>query len=226
MSGRRIADLLALASATRNIIRHNVGIQIQTASRAAVTSSITKTVRQSFRPVSSAQTQKPKTQVKEDTLLDGKDQDVFYEQSETHSADENKRTEELKIGESEESSTNEYIPKTASPSKSSKPTSPIQDHHIRKMSTHRSLPSETADDTNESSALRKNIDEEVFYDTTASTTPNKEFSPDHIPREAARPSSQDDKLHEGINSEVYYEQNDSKVKKSVKSLLKSLIPDP
>jgi len=118
----------------------------------------------------------------------------------------------LKVSQQDESykvndelTTEEFKPASASPSKSSKPLNPIQDAHVRKYSTHRSLPSETADDTNEKSDLRKNIDEEVYYDTKANTTPNKEFEPDHIPQEAAQPPSPHDKLHEGINSEYYYD---------------------
>jgi hypothetical protein len=218
MSGRRLADLLALASATRNVIRRNIDIQLQTVSRAAATSSITKAVRRDFQrsPVTSSASRNASSSSspppKEDTLLDGKDQDVFYDRSESHSSPPNAGTDELKVSQQDDSynvnaepTTDELKPTSASPSKSSKPLNPIQDAHIRKYSTHRSLPSETADDTNEKSDLRKNIDEEVYYNTKASTTPNKEFEPDHIPTEAAQPPTPHDKLHDGINSEYYYD---------------------
>ena len=217
MSGRRLADLLALASATRNIVTRHVSIQLQSAQRAAVTSSITKAIKRDFRgappatsPPRNASSSTASAQ-KEDALLDGKDQDVFYDRSETHSSPATATGDELKVSQAEnsfnvnsESPSEEYTPTSASPSTSSKRINPIQDHHVRKMSTHRSLPSETAGDTTESSDLRKNIDEEVYYDTEASTNPNKEFEPDHIPREAAQPPTPHDKLHEGINSEYYY----------------------
>lgn len=218
MSGRRLADLLALASATRNVLRYSIDLQLQTVSRAAATSSITKAVRRDFRrsPVtstasrtaSSSSTSPPK----EDTLLDGKDQDVFYDRSESHSPPPNAGTDELKVSQEGDSfnvnaepTTEEFKPTSASPSKSTKPLNPIQDAHIRKYSTRRSVPSETADDTSEKSDLRKNMDEEVYYDTKANTIPNKDFEPDHIPREAAQPPTPHDKLHEGLNSEYYYD---------------------
>jgi hypothetical protein len=214
MSSRRLADLLALASATRNVFRRNVDIQLQRASRAAETSSITKAIKRNFRAASASSPQftrdaNPKPTGKEAALLDGKDEDVFYDRSESHSAEKNTTTDELKVPQSETTEVNEpvkeYKPTSASATTSSKPTSPIQDQHVRKMSTHRSVPSETADDTGETSELRKNIDEEVFYDTKASTKPNTGFEPDHIPREPAMPPSPHDNLHQGINSEYYYE---------------------
>ena len=240
MSGRRLADLLALASATRNIVKRHVNIQLQSASRAAVTSSITKAIKRDFRgaplapsPARNAGTSPPSSE-KEDILLDGKDQDVFYDRSETHSSPSNTGTDELKVSQSEnfvnvnpETPAVEHTAISGSPSKSSKPINPIQDHHVRKLSTHRSLPSETAGDTNESSDLRKNIDEEVYYGTEASTKPNKEFEPDHIPREAAQPPTPHDKLHDGINSEYYYDpeadtDKPSKIKSVYPSRLYSL----
>jgi len=215
MSGRRLADLLTLASATRNIIKRHVDIQLQTASRAAATSSITKAIKRDFRgsPLAS-RTSSPKGPSAppaghEDELLDGKDQDVFYERSESHSSPDNMTSGELHVSQTDdvgnvETSEKEYKPTSASPKTKSKPTNPIQDHHVRKMSTHRAVPSETAGDTTESSELRKNMDEEVYYETKATTSPNKDFEPDHIPREAAQPPSPHDKLHGGINSDVYY----------------------
>jgi hypothetical protein len=217
MSGRRLADLLALASATRNIVKRSVDLQLQNASRAAVTSSITKAINWDLRrpnattiPTRHASSSTPSSGT-ESTLLDGKDQDVFYEPSEGHSSPENTGTDELKVTQSEDSiqvkskrSTGEYKPTPASTSKSSKSISPTQDHHVRKMSTHRSVPSETAGDSTESSELHKNVDYEVYYDTKASTEENKEFEPDHIPQEAAQPPTPQDKLHDGINSEYYY----------------------
>ena len=232
MSGRRLADLLALASAMRNVIKRSANIQLQSASRAAVTSSITKAIKRDFQDVpatSAARNASSSTPSgKESTLLDGKDQDVFYDPSESHSSPANTGTDELKVPQSEDSlnvnseeSAEEYKPTSASPSKSSKPTNPIQDHHIRKMSTHRSLPSETANDTKESSDLRKNIDEEVYYETDASTKPNKKFEPDHIPREAAQPPTPHDKLHDGINSEYYYDPEADPDEKKPKSVYPS-----
>ena len=218
MSGRRLADLLALVSATRNVVKRHVNIQLQSASRAAVTSSITKAIKRDFRgaPLAPSSALKTSTSTpsseKEDTLLDGKDQDVFYDRSETHSSPANTGTDELKVPQSENSfdvnpeiPAVEDTPTSVSSSKSSNPINPIQDRHVRKLSTRRTLPSETAGDTNESSDLRQNIDEEVYYDTEASIEPNKEFEPDHIPREAAEPPTPHDRLHDGINNEYYYE---------------------
>jgi hypothetical protein len=242
MSGRRLADLLALASATRNIVKRHVNVQLQSASRAAVTSSITKAIKRDFRgeplapsPSRNASTSPPSSE-KEDPLLDGKDQDVFYDRSETHSSPSNTGADELKVSQSEnsvnvnpETPAVEHTPTSASPStsKSSKPINPIQDYHVRKLSTHRSLPSETAGHTNESSDQRRNIDEEAYYGTEASTKPNKEFEPDHIPREAAQPPTPHDKLHDGINSEYYYDpeadaDKPSKIKSVYPSRLYSL----
>jgi len=217
MSGRRLADFLALASATRSIVRRHVDIQLQTASRAAATSSITKALKRDFRGAPRAPTtvrQKssstPPPSGREDELLDGKDQDVFYERSEGHSSPKSETTSELHVSQTDdggkvETEQNEYTPTSASPKTKSKPMNPIQDQHVRKFSTHRAVPSETAGDTTESSDLRKNMDEEVFYETKAPTSPNKDFEPDHIPREAAEPPTPHDKLHGGINSDVYYE---------------------
>jgi hypothetical protein len=207
MSSRRLADLLTLASATRSIVKRHVGIQLQSVSRAAATSSITKAIKRDLRGAPPAS----KSTAKEDALLDGKDEDVFYDRSESHSAELNKRTEEFKVPQGEDEQKvqrkypKEYKPQSSPPSASSKTINPIQDQYVRKMSTHRSVPSETAGDTAESSDLRKNIDEEVFYDTKAPTKPNKDFEPDHVPQEAALPPSPHDKLHQGINSEYYYE---------------------
>jgi hypothetical protein len=216
MPGQRLADLLALAAATRNVIRRHVDVKLQSAARAAATSSITKALKPDFcrpprdKPSAPSATPSSTSAVKEDKLLDGKDQDVFYERSESHSAPASRGPDELKVGQSEFSTDSqtqweEHKPTSASPSTSSKPTSPIQDHHVRTMWTQRSLPSETAGDTNELSDLRKNIDEEVYYEPQASTAPNKEFEPDHIPQEAAEPPTPHDKLHDGINSDVYYD---------------------
>jgi hypothetical protein len=228
MSWRRLADLLALASATRNVVKRHVNIQLQSASRAAITSSITKAIKWNSRgaplapsPARNASTSTPSSE-KEAALLDGKDQDVFYDRSETHSSPANIGTDELKIPQSEnsfninpETPPVQYTSTSASPSKSSKLINPVQGRQVRKLSTHRSLPSQIAGDTNESSDLRKNIDEEVYYDTEASAIPNKEFEPDHIPREAAEPPTPHDKLHDGINSEYYFDleaNTDSKTK--------------
>jgi hypothetical protein len=218
MSGRRLADFLALASATRNVIKRHVDIQLQSASRAAATSSVTKAIRRDFRaavpesPSVRQASSSTRSTSNEDTLLDGKDQDVFYDRSESHSSPQSTSTGELKVPQSEDSfpveseiTTKQYKPKSASASKSSKTTNPIQDQHVRKMSTHRSVPSKTAGDTSEQSNLRNGIDEEVFYDTKAATKSNKDFQPDHIPQEAAQPPTPHDKLHDGINSEYYYE---------------------
>ena len=218
MAGRRLIDLLALASATRNVIRRSIDIQFQTVSRAAATSSITKAIKRDFvrSPVSSSTSRNAISSSTsapgEDTLLDGKDQDVFYDRSESHSSPPNAGTDELKVSQRDdlykvnaEPKIEEFNPASASASKSSHPLNPIQDAHTRKYSTHRSVPSEIASDSNEKSDLRENIDEEVYYDTKATTTPNEEFEPDHIPQEAAQPPTPHDKLHDGINSEYYYD---------------------
>jgi aarF domain-containing kinase len=233
MSGRRLADLLALASATRNVVKRSVNIQLQSVSRAAVTSSITKAIKRDFRGAPSVvySATNPSTSApseNESALLDGKDQDVFYDPSESHSSPANTGTDELKVRQSEDSInvnsapiTKESKPTSASRSKSSKPTHPIKDRHVRKMSTHRPLPSETADDTNESSCLRKNIDEEIYYGTEASTKSNKGFEPNHIPQEAAQPPAPHDKLHDGINSEYYYDAEADPDEKKPKSVYPS-----
>lgn len=218
MSGRRLADLLALASATRNVVKRHIDIQLNSASRAAATSSITKAIRRDFGPSQShaatarqgsAATKPP---ANEDTLLDGKDQDVFYEPSDSHSSPLAGSLDDYKVPQAEdalpvesEGPKKQYKPKSASASKTSKPTNPIQDQHVRKMSTHRSVPSESAGDTTESSNLRKDIDEEVYYDTKATMKSNEDLEPDHIPQEAAQPPSPHDTLHDGLNSEYYYE---------------------
>jgi hypothetical protein len=218
MSGRRLADLLAIASATRNVIRRHIDLQLHSASRAAATSSITKAVRRDFGPSqnhaaasrqASTATQPP---ANEDTLLDGKDQDVFYEPSDSHSSPIAGGADDYKVPQSgdsvpveSEGPKKQYKPKAASASKSSKPLNPIQDQHVRKMSTHRSVPSETAGDTTESSKLRKNLDEEVYYDTKANLKSNEGLESDHIPQEAAQPPTPHDKLHDGLNNEYYYE---------------------
>ena len=225
MSGRRLADLLALAGATRAVIKRHAEIQLQAASRAAVTSSIRKTLNRDFRGYPIQPSPSPQSNsaaspsTKEEPLLEGKDQDVFYDRSESHSAPETSGPDELKIRQSEESFASyrqkEYNPTSASPSKSSRPINPIQDHHVRKMSTNRPIPSETAEDTSESSELRKNINEDVYYDTKATVTPNRVSEPDHIPRNAAEPPTLHDKLHNGINSEYYYDpQSDLETKSS------------
>jgi hypothetical protein len=235
MSSRRLADLLTLASATRSIVKRHVGIQLQSVSRAAATSSITKAIKRDLRgaPSTSALFTRDappasKSTAKEDALLDGKDEDVFYDRSESHSAELNKRTEEFKVPQGEDEQKvqrkypKEYKPQSSPPSASSKTINPIQDQYVRKMSTHRSVPSETAGDTAESSDLRKNIDEEVFYDTKAPTKPNKDFEPDHVPQEAALPPSPHDKLHQGINSEYYYDREaDPEPKPKPKSVTSS-----
>jgi hypothetical protein len=230
MSGRRLADFLALASATRNVIRRHVDIQLQNASRAAATSSVTKAIRKDFRAAvpESPSIRHGSSSVNpsnhEDTLLDRKDQDVFYDRSESHSSPQSTGSGELKVPQSEDSfpiesetPAKQYKPKSASASKSSKTTNPIQDQHVRKMSTHRSIPSKTAGDTSESSELRKSIDEEVYYDTKATTKPNEDYEPDHIPQEAAQPPTPHDKLHDGINSEYYYEREADLEDKSSKA---------
>jgi len=216
MSGRRLADFLALASATRNILRRHVDIQLHNVQRSAATSSITKAIKRDVRgpPASASQftrtassTAKPEGH--EDSLIEGKDEDVFYERSESHSADAGSTEGGLKVNQVDDSviehDKKEYKPASAPAKKSSKTTNPIQDQHVRKYSTHRPIPSETADDTNETSDLRKGIDEEVYYDTKATTRRNDDVEPDHIPREPALPPTPHDKLHDGINSEYYYE---------------------
>jgi len=225
MSGRRLADLLAIASATRNVLRRHIDIQLHSVSRAAETSSITKAVRRNYAPsqshVATSRQASPSTP-NEDTLLDGKDQDVFYEPSDSHSSPIADGAGDYKVPQSGDSVTVEseapkkqYKPKAASASKSSKPVNPIQDQHVRKMSTHRSVPSETAGDTTESSKLRQNLDEDVYYDTKANVQSNEDFEPDHIPQEAAQPPTPHDKLHDGLNSEYYYEREaDPEIKPS------------
>ena len=218
MSGRRVTDLLAIASATRNVIKRHIDIQLHHASRAAATSSITKAIRRDFGPSQNpaATARQASTSTKspanEDTLLDGKDQDVFYEPSDKHSSPIAGAADDYKVPQSEDSAPIEsegpkkqYKPKTASASKSSKPMNPIQDQHVRKMSTHRPVPSETAGDTTESSNLRKDLDEDVYYDTKANVKSNEDLEPDHIPQEAAEPPTPHDNLHKGLNSEYYYE---------------------
>jgi hypothetical protein len=238
MSSRRLADLLTLASATRNIVKRHIDIQLQSVSRAAATSSITKAIKRDFRgaPATSSQFTRDappasESAGKEDALLDGKDEDVFYDRSESHSAELNKGTEEFKVPQEKDEPNvkrkhpKKYKPKSSPPSALSKTTNPIQDQYVRKMSTHRSVPSETAGDTTESTDLRKNIDEEVFYDTKAPTKPNKDFEPDHVPQEAALPPSPHDKLHQGINSEYYYDREaDPEPKSKSKSVSSLVIP--
>src|SRR5262245_27097669 len=121
MSGRRrLAELLAMASATRNIIRRHVDMQLDHVSRLAATSSVTNAIKRNL----------------------GGSPTITYSPS----------------------------PRKTSPSK---PTNPTQDQHVRNMSsTHRPVPSETAGDTTESSNLRRNMDEDVYYETQATTTPN------------------------------------------------------
>lgn len=215
MSGRRLADLFSLASATRNIIRKHVEIQLNTATRVAATSSVTKAIKRDFRGslvatnASREKSTPPPPSPNEDELLKGKDEHVFYERSESHSTPENPISPQgpvppTKAQSQAEHGTREYTPSSASPRSKSKRMNPIQDHHVRKYSRHRTVPSATAGDTTESSNLRRNIDEEVYYEPKARTSPNKDFEPDHIPREAAEPPSPHDKLHDGINSEVYY----------------------
>jgi hypothetical protein len=216
MSGRRLADLFALASVARSIIRKHVEIQLNTATRVAATSSVTKALKRDFRASSAARNSAPQKgstpppAEHEDVLSEGRDQDVFYERSESHSTLESPSSPESPVPHGHEASKpqnheHEYTPNSASPRTKSKRTSPIQDQYVRKYSTHRTVPSETAGDTTESSELRKNIDEEVYYEPKATTSTNKEFEPDHIPRESAEPPSPHDKLHGGINSEVYYD---------------------
>ena len=218
MSGRRLADLLAIASASRNVVKRHIDIQLHQVSRAAATSSITKAIRRDFGPSQShaATARQASTSTKspanEDTLLDGKDQDVFYEPSDKHSSPIAGGADNYKVPQSDNSPVEsegpkkQYKPKAASASKSSKPVNPIQDQHVRKMSTHRSVPSETAGDTTESSKLRKDLDEDVYYETKANVKSNEDLEPDHIPQEAAQPPTPHDKLHDGLNSEYYYGQ--------------------
>jgi hypothetical protein len=243
MSGRRLADVLALAAATRNVLAKSASIQLAAVSRAAVTSSLTKAVKRNFRGAHDSRRNTPKSTTaappaghEDEVLLEGKDQDVFYDRSDAHSSPANPDpSHEFKVPQSDDSSeavvtsekhSKQYRPKGASPSKSSKPTNPIQDQFTRKYSTHtlargsystqRPVPVQTASDTSEKSPLRKNIDEEVYYDTKAATKRNKAREPDHIPSEAASPPTPHDNLHDGLNSEYYYAaEPDEPAKKSV-----------
>jgi hypothetical protein len=211
MSGRRLADLFAVASTTKNIIKRHVDIQLHNAARIAATSSVTKAIKRNFRgsPIvtSSSRPLKPSSvpakKIDEDPLIKGKNQEVFYERSDSHSTTQPSRPEGMNPKSSR--SKREQTLKAASPSTKSKPMNPIQDQHVRKMSTERTtpIPSETAGDTTESSDLRKNLDEEVYYETQATTSPNTN-GPDHIPQEAAQPNTSHDKLSEGIDSEIQY----------------------
>ena len=221
MSGRRrLADLVALAVATRNVLAKSASIQLHNVTRAALTSSLTKAVIHNFpgTPLASSVRPPPTPSApspgEEDVLLEGKDQDLFYNRSDSHSSVPNPdRSHEFKVTQSDDAPTaapltkhpKQYHPNIASASKSAKPTSPIQDQFTRKYYTqHRPVPSETASDTTEKSPLRKNIDEEVYYGTKAPTSRNKEYEPDHIPTEAAEPPSPHDPLHDGLNTEYYY----------------------
>ena len=228
MASRRLADLLALALATRNVIKRHAEIQLHAVSRAAATSSITKALQRDFRGLPIQPSPVPKSSstvdhsVKEEHLLDGKDQDVFYDRSEKHSSPETTKSDELKVSQSQDSlmidSEKQHKSASTPRSKSSKGINPIQDHHVRKMSTHRPVPSETADDTSETSELRSNIDEDVYYETTASVIPNRDFEPDHIPQAAAQPPKPHDKLHQGINSEIFYDPETNPDNKSSKPM--------
>lgn len=233
MAGRRLADFLALASVTRDVVRQHVRLQAQSVSRAAATSSITKVIKRDFRrttapksvptPSTTSKTFKGKGEM----LLDGKDKEVFYEAKSDGSSSTAPNRGELNTTQEniiapEGNEKKEYTPASASPADNSKPLNPIQDHHVRKYSTNRSVPSEIAGNTTDSSDLRKNLDEEVFYDTEASTKPNTHNEPDHIPKEAARAPSPQDKLHDGINSEYYYESEEQETKQAPKEHVKSV----
>jgi hypothetical protein len=241
MPGRVIADLLALAMATRNVLAKSASIQLHNVSRAARTSSVTKAVKRNFRRAQLAPThtttatttttttrpQPPPAAARgEGTLLEGKDQDVFYDASDAHSSPPNPdSSQEFKVrlsgdpGDVTSTSehTKQYHAKAASASKTSKPTNPIQDQFTRKYSTHRPLPAETASNTAEKSPFRKHIDEEVYHDTRPPTKHNKIYEPDHIPSETAQPLSRHDPLHDGLSTEYYYnpEANADLTKKSV-----------
>jgi hypothetical protein len=214
MSGRRLADLLALASATRNIVKRHVDIQLQSASRAAVTSSITKAIKRDCRgplvKTSSTRSESSKATSagKEDVLLDGKDQDVSYDRSDSHSSNGNTGTDELEISQSQESidigaecPPREAKPTDTSSSTSSTPINPMQNRYIRRFSTHRSLPSKITGEANEKSNTHQNAE----GNETKASAPNKEFEQYNISQETAQPSTPHDKLHAGINKEYNFD---------------------
>lgn len=231
MSSRILADVLALASATSNIVKRHVEIQLQSASRAAVTSSITKAIKRDFQghrlytPSTSASSFSATSAGKEDVPLDEKNQDVFYGCSDSHSAPVSAGADELNISERQDSveigseRQNEDIkPTTTPPSMSSKPINPVHDHHIRKYSTHRSFPSEIANDKDETSDFRKNIGKGYLGNAS---TPNNELGGFDISQRVAQPSAPHNKLHKGINSEYYH---DPEVDPDQSSKSKSVYP--
>ena len=227
MARRRLADFLSIASATRNIIKRHVDIQLQIASRVVATSSVTKAVKRNFQgslvvnPLHPPLSSSPPSKGKEEQLLDGKDQDVFYERSDAHSTNQESIPEGLK--EPTKKKGKEYAPDAARASKKSKPMNPIQDQYVRKMSTQRAIHFETAGDKTESSELRKSQNEEVSYETKATTTATTNNTPNHIPNVSTQPTKSHDKLSEGIDNELQYSNPVSERKpKSVPPELSSL----
>jgi hypothetical protein len=212
MSGRRLADLFALASATRNIIRRHVDIQLQTVTRVAATSSVTKVLKRNFRrdtvhPTPVAKTASAQEESSKEPLQKEKEQDVQSTTSDGQSVEPPSK-EELpsKLPPAEGSLPSKRRgPKSKTISTKPKSASPLQDQHVRSMSTLRPIPTETASSRTDSSPLRN---EQVYCEGSAPTIANS-AAPTNIPSNQASPTTRP--LTPGTDSEEQHPHDERKV---------------